>query len=98
MYRIQYHKLVLKDDFKNLSKVDKRKIGKAIRKKLGKDPVAFGKVLSRELKGFYRLRIGIYRVVYRVNEGQVVVLVLKVGLRRDSKVYVEAAKRLRILG
>ncbi|MGW1430614.1 type II toxin-antitoxin system RelE family toxin [Streptomyces sp. NPDC002431] len=31
----------------------------------------------------YRLRVGTYRVAYRVEDGELVVLVVKVGDRRD---------------
>lgn len=33
--------------------------------------------------GLYRLRVGNYRVAYQVNDGELVVLVIKVGNRRD---------------
>ncbi|WP_159768482.1 type II toxin-antitoxin system RelE family toxin [Streptomyces sp. HM190] len=33
--------------------------------------------------GLYRLRVGSYRVAYQVNDGELVVLVVKVGDRRD---------------
>lgn len=33
--------------------------------------------------GLYRLRVGNYRVAYQVNDGELVVLVVKVGNRRD---------------
>ncbi|MFT2020157.1 type II toxin-antitoxin system RelE family toxin [Streptomyces sp. 796.1] len=33
--------------------------------------------------GLYRLRVGNYRVAYQVNDGELVVLVVKVGDRRD---------------
>ncbi|MFH0519854.1 type II toxin-antitoxin system RelE/ParE family toxin [Streptomyces sp. M41] len=33
--------------------------------------------------GLYRLRVGSYRVAYQINEGELVVLVVKVGDRRD---------------
>lgn len=31
----------------------------------------------------YRLRVGSYRVAYQINDGELVVLVVKVGDRRD---------------
>jgi mRNA interferase RelE/StbE len=34
--------------------------------------------------GLYRLRVGSYRVAYQVNAGELVVLVVKVGDRRDG--------------
>ncbi|GAB2937582.1 type II toxin-antitoxin system RelE family toxin [Streptomyces heilongjiangensis] len=33
--------------------------------------------------GLYRLRVGSYRVAYQVNDGELLVLVVKVGDRRD---------------
>ncbi|WP_436994925.1 type II toxin-antitoxin system RelE family toxin [Streptomyces sp. enrichment culture] len=33
--------------------------------------------------GLYRLRVGGYRIAYQVDEGGLVVLVVKVGSRRD---------------
>jgi mRNA interferase RelE/StbE len=31
----------------------------------------------------YRLRVGSYRIAYRINDGELVILVVKVGDRRD---------------
>ncbi|MBV2356076.1 type II toxin-antitoxin system RelE/ParE family toxin [Streptomyces sp. J2-1] len=33
--------------------------------------------------GLFRLRVGSYRVAYRVEDGELVVLVVKIGDRRD---------------
>ncbi|MEV4191757.1 type II toxin-antitoxin system RelE family toxin [Streptomyces toxytricini] len=33
--------------------------------------------------GLYRLRVGNYRVAYQVNDGELVILAVKVGNRRD---------------
>ncbi|GAA3724136.1 hypothetical protein GCM10023082_22790 [Streptomyces tremellae] len=33
--------------------------------------------------GLYRLRVGPYRVAYQIDDGELVVLVVKVGDRRD---------------
>ncbi|MEV6804369.1 type II toxin-antitoxin system RelE/ParE family toxin [Streptomyces sp. NPDC051132] len=33
--------------------------------------------------GLYRLRVGSYRVAYQVNDGELVILVVKVGDRRN---------------
>ncbi|MFH9982902.1 type II toxin-antitoxin system RelE/ParE family toxin [Streptomyces sp. NPDC017179] len=35
------------------------------------------------LSGLYRLRVGSYRVAYQINDGELVILVVKVGDRRD---------------
>lgn len=97
MYTIRFHTLVLRKDFKNLSRDVQRKIVRAIYKKLTVDPFAFGKPLLHELKGYYRLRIDPYRIVYRVSKKEVTVFVIHVGLRKDFIVYLETAKRLGLL-
>lgn len=33
--------------------------------------------------GLYRLRVGSYRVAYQINDGELVILVVEVGDRRD---------------
>jgi mRNA interferase RelE/StbE len=41
-----------------------------------------GKVLKGELSGLRRIRVGHYRVVYEINEGEVMILVVRVAHRR----------------
>lgn len=97
MYSISYHRLVLKEDFKKLSKADQTKIVTVIHKKLSLDPKAFGKPLLSDLKGYFRLRIGDYRVIYSISKKEIVVFVICVALRKDFIAYLEAAKRLKLL-
>jgi len=97
MYQIFYHKLVLTDDFRKFSKIEKKKIVRAIKKRLATDPEVFGKPLGADLKGYYRLRVDFYRIIYRIDKGKIIVFIVKIGLRRNSKVYIEAAKRLKLL-
>jgi len=42
-----------------------------------------GKFLKGELSGLRRIRVGRYRVIYEVVEKHLVVLVVRVGHRRD---------------
>jgi mRNA interferase RelE/StbE len=58
-------------------------IRKAIEKKLTHDPVNFGKPLKYSLKGYRRLRVGEYRVIYRIDEGRVIVIVVDIDHRKD---------------
>ena len=44
---------------------------------------AVGKPLTRELKGRFSYRVGDYRIIYRVYQTEIVVLILAVGHRRD---------------
>jgi mRNA interferase RelE/StbE len=47
------------------------------------DPRQFGKPLRMNLAGLWRYRIGDYRLICRIEEYRLVVLVLKVGHRRE---------------
>lgn len=49
------------------------------------DPRRFGKPLLRDKAGLWRYRVGDYRIICRIEDDRVVVLVLAVGHR--SKVY-----------
>ncbi len=42
-----------------------------------------GKPLKLSLKGNFSLRVGIYRIIYTVDQNTVTVYVLKIGHRRD---------------
>jgi len=48
-----------------------------------KNNPAAGGVLKGELSGLRRIRIGSYRVVYEVQDQELVVLVVRIGHRRD---------------
>lgn len=41
-----------------------------------------GRLLKGDLSGLRRIRVGTYRVVYEVNEGEVLVLVLRIAHRQ----------------
>lgn len=97
MYTIIYHKLIWKEDFKKIPKIDRQKILNTIEKKLSFYPKEFGKALHGELKGYFRLRIKDYRVIYRIEKDKIIIFVLHIGFRRNFEVYIKAAKRLGIL-
>ena len=51
--------------------------------KLYEDPENFGKPLSRELKGKFRLRVGDYRLLYTLNKEKNLVTIFDIGHRKD---------------
>jgi mRNA interferase RelE/StbE len=59
-----------------------RRIVRAIDALAG-DPRPAGCVALRGAEGLLRIRIGVYRVVYLVEDDRLVVLVVRVGHRRD---------------
>lgn len=72
-YTVKYHRFVLEKDALALSHSVQVKIEKVIREKIQVQPERFGKPLRKSLKGSRRLRVGDYRIIYRVLEGTVFV-------------------------
>lgn len=95
MYKIVLHKIVVENDLPKLNKSDQAKIFSAIYKKLTVAPQKFGKPLTGKLKGYFKLRVDSYRVVYEIKREEIIVFVFKIGQRKDSIVYEEAIKRLK---
>jgi len=94
MYQLRYDPKV-GDDLKKLDPPVRSKILKQIEKKLSLAPVEFGKPLRHSLKGFYRLRVGDYRVIYEIDEKAQMVTTWMVEKRKDDEVYIEFLKRLK---
>jgi mRNA interferase RelE/StbE len=82
MFTIEYLESV-QDDLRSISKGDKQKIRKAIESKLVNNPIEFGKPLQYSLKGLRRLRVGDFRVIFQIDDRAKVVLVVKIGHRKE---------------
>ncbi len=65
----------------NITKTDRIRLVEAI-DRLREEPNAGG-VLKGEFAGLRRLRVGSYRIIYEVIDEQLVVLVIRVGHRRE---------------
>jgi mRNA interferase RelE/StbE len=98
MYRIVLDDLVLERDLKSIDPRDRERILRAIRKKLTEGPGDFGSPLAGDLKGFWKLRVGAYRVIYRIFEKKKLVDVVLVGFRRNEEVYDKMTGRVKPLG
>ena len=97
MWKIKIHRLVVEEDFKKINKRDRHIILKTIYKKLSIAPEKYGSPLRSELKGYWKLKISHYRIIYRIEKNTIKVLVLKVGIRRDEKIYKEMLLRMKKL-
>ncbi|MFQ5779589.1 MAG: type II toxin-antitoxin system RelE/ParE family toxin [Nitrospiria bacterium] len=93
MWKIKIHRLVVEEDLKRIDTKDRATLLKTIYKKLTVAPEKYGSPLRSPLKGYWKLRISHYRVVYRIEEA-IKVLVLKVGMRRDEAVYQKMLQRI----
>jgi mRNA interferase RelE/StbE len=83
-YRIEYLSSVVEEDIPTLDAVVKRRVRRAIETKLTSNPIEFGRPLRHSLLGARRLRVGNWRVIYKIEPPDVV-LVVKIGHR--SEVY-----------
>lgn len=89
-YKLIYHPDVLKEDLQSIPANIKSRIRKAIETRLLKDPVMFGQPLRQSLKGYRKLRVGDWRVIYRVERSNIDILMI--GNRKD--VYQEVFRRV----
>jgi len=80
-YTIVYQEEVVRRHIPDLPPTARILIKRAIEERLLIDPVAFGKPLRYSLKGHRRLRVGHYRVVYRLD--QTTVVIVAIMHRRD---------------
>lgn len=81
MYKLTYKKSVEKD-LRNIAGPVRKLIVAKIQG-LARDPRPNGSTKIRGGDKLYRLRSGEYRIIYRVEDGILTILVLKVGHRRE---------------
>lgn len=90
MFEVVYHEAVVRQDIPKLSHEWRGKIKAAIETKLTTSPDTYGKPLRRSLKSYRKLRVGDYRVIFRIEKRQVKVFVIQ----HRSNVYNVTAKRI----
>ncbi|MDT8442157.1 MAG: type II toxin-antitoxin system RelE/ParE family toxin [Desulfuromonadales bacterium] len=78
-YSLRIKQSALKE-LQQLPKPDRERVVAAI-DGLPENPHA-GRLLKGDMSGLRRIRIGSYRVVYEINEGEVLVLVLRIAHRK----------------
>lgn len=77
IFTILYHELVVRDDIPRLSHEWRRRVKHSIEKKLTSKPDAYGKPLRRSLAGYRKLRVGDYRVIFRIERVAVKIFVIE---------------------
>jgi len=90
IFSLRYEKQVVAKDIPALPKTVKARVQNAIHEKLTTYPETFGKPLRRSLKGYRRLRVGEYRVIFRIEKNTV--KIFAIGHR--STVYEEYVSSL----
>lgn len=89
-YEIIYHMSVVREDIPKLSTSWKEHVRIAIEKKLTTSPDIFGKPLRQSLRGYRSLRVGEYRVIFKIKGSTVMVLLIE----HRSVVYEQVGKRV----
>ncbi|MDO8593365.1 MAG: type II toxin-antitoxin system RelE/ParE family toxin [bacterium] len=66
-FTVVYQLAVTQEDIPRITEPWREKIKSAIEDKLTRHPDVYGKPLRRSLRGYRKLRVGDYRVVFRIE-------------------------------
>lgn len=80
-YRLLYHPDIKKEDLPEIPGNMRERIRRAIEERLLIDPEKYGEPLRRGLRGYRKLRVGDYRVIYKVNRESIAIF--KIGHRKE---------------
>lgn len=82
---MKYKVIVLQSALKSLEKID-HKFASKIKKKiylLESDPRHEGSIKLSGEKNSYRTRVGDYRIIYEIHDSKVLIIVVRLGHRKD---------------
>lgn len=82
-YTLKYHPSVKSEDIPKLDKKTAARIKRAIETRLLAAPQEYGEPLRRTLKGYWKLRVGDHRVVFRAQDDDILIL----GIIHRKEVY-----------
>lgn len=82
-YELQYHPSVKSEDIPKLDSKMKERIKRAIETRLTVAPQDYGKPLRKTLKGYWKLRVGDYRIVFKIQTKEILIL----GILHRKDVY-----------
>ena len=82
MYKVVYLDQI-EEDLKKLDKSTIKKILTRIETYLAADPKGLGKPLKGQFQGYWRYRWGDYRAIYKISECEILILVLRIGHRKN---------------
>jgi len=88
-FALRYHPSVKETDIPALNARMKKRIRNAIETRLTSEPQKYGEPLRKTLKGYWKLRVGDYRVVFKIVGQEVWIL----GIIHRKFVYDRIEKR-----
>lgn len=89
-FELKYHHDVKAVDIPLLNEKMKKRIKTAIESRLATAPHQYGEPLRKTLKGYWKLRVGDYRVVFKIVGNEVGIF----GIIHRKQVYEEIGKRI----
>jgi mRNA interferase RelE/StbE len=75
-YTLRYHPRVADQDLKTIPAETRTRIARSIDARLTTAPERYGVPLAGSLRGYWKLRVGDYRVVFKIGSAQVLVLAI----------------------
>ncbi|MEX1027201.1 MAG: type II toxin-antitoxin system RelE/ParE family toxin [Candidatus Paceibacterota bacterium] len=75
-YKILYARAVVDTDIRRIASSWRKKIQNAVERKLTVAPETYGKPLRRSLAGYRKLRVGDYRIIFRIEKNRVKILAI----------------------
>ena len=88
-FSVVYHHDVKARDIPKINTDVRQRIRKAIENRLRVAPQEYGEPLRKTLKGYWKLRVGDYRIVFKVVEDEIHIL----GICHRKEVYPLMEKR-----
>lgn len=84
MYKVFLSKKAEKQ-FAKIDRYNQKIIANWIDKNLNNtdDPRRYGKALVGNLRGFWRYRVGDYRIIAEINDNDIVIYLLEIGHRKE---------------
>lgn len=81
-FKIKYLEVVKKQTTGIPSNI-KNTIKNAVEERLTTNPVEFGKPLRYSFKGHRRMRVGNYRIIYRIENSTKTIIIIAIKHRKD---------------
>ena len=75
-YTLVYHPEVRSEDIPPINRDLRKRIARAVESRLTTEPERYGEPLRGTLKGYWKLRVGDYRVVFKVIRNEVWILAI----------------------
>lgn len=80
-YVVVYHPAVLSGDLPRINRNLQQRIYRAIEQRLTSEATFYGEPLRHQYRGYWKLRVGDYRVIYQLVGQEV--WIYRIGHRRD---------------